>query len=456
MFKQRQHNQGSFLPLILSIGAAGIILLGVVVGLAVYNLQSGAYFAKRATSLQIAEAGINYYQWHLAHDKKDYRDGQNWPENPPYGPYVHDYKNAIGEVMGQFTLTIVPPEQNSNAVTVTSVGKATNSSKEITIEAKLGIPSFSQYAWVVNDQLYFGSGATTNGKVHSNNGVRFDGTANDLIMSAKEIYGYGCTSTVEKPGVWTSGTGVFNKGYQFPVPYVDFTQITADLQNIKTESEKPEGIYLPNSNALGYYLKFNSNPNTIDVSRVTVSNQNRIRYTFYQSFSYPQNGIIYVEDDVYTSGIVNGKLTLAAATLPDPGNSDDRRSLTIVDDLVYYNGTYDGSIVLGLIAQQDINVARFVPANLTIDGALLAQNGGIGLKFSSFFNGHDLGTLITHGGLASDLGVCTGYGMARFNSRGDIEGFSTRIYNYDPALFFDPPPMFPTTGTFTILTWRQK
>ena len=29
----------------------------------------------REQALQIAEAGTNYYQWHLAHYKNDYRDG---------------------------------------------------------------------------------------------------------------------------------------------------------------------------------------------------------------------------------------------------------------------------------------------------------------------------------------------------------------------------------------------
>lgn len=453
----RNKNNGSFLPLLLVISTIGILLITVVSDFALSNLKMGNNYSRKTTSREIAEAGINYYQWHLSHNNIDFRDGQTTPANPPYGPYTHQYKNIQGEVIGEYTLMINPPDANNSYATVTSVGKTTDDNIGITIEATIGIPSFSQYAWVVNDQLYFGEDATTNGKVHSNDGVRFDGTANSLITSAKQTYQYGCTSHEDKPGVWTQDNlGRFNQGYQFPVPAVDFNQITANLQAIKTASKTADGIYLAPSGAEGYELKLKSNPNQIDIYKVTNANQNMIRTTFIRTANYPQNGVVFVEDNLFISGTFNGKMTIAAALLPDPGSSRDRKNITIVDDVLYYNNTYDGTILLGLISQNDITVARFIPRDLTLDGALLAQNGGTGVTFSGTFNNHDLGTLITHGGIASDLAVCNGYGMARYNTRGDIEGFSTRIYNYDPNLYFNPPPMYPTTGSYTILSWKQK
>lgn len=458
MMNKNPLQKGAFLPTVLVFGMTAMILIGILVSLVVYNLRSGVYFSKRATSMQLAEAGINYYQWHLSHDPKDYRDGNTLPENPPYGPYVHDYKNALGEVMGQYTLWIEPPEHDNASVKVTSIGLAQGAQKEVTIEAMLGIPSFSQYAWVTNDQLWFGNGAITNGKVHTNSGVRFDGVANDLVMSAQSVYGFGCTgATVERPGVW--GDGTFNRGHRFPVPYIDFTQITADLQNLKTEAQAG-GLYLPRSNQSGWRLEIRSNPNQIRVHRVTNANRNRIWTTLVATHDYPSNGIIFVEDDLYISGTINSRMTVAAASLPDPNNDRDRRSVWVIDDIVYHNNTYDGSIILGLIAQQDILIPRYIPLpDLNLDGALLAQNGGIGVDFGAAFGNRDFGTLITHGGMGSDLAMCNGYGMARYrnpNQQGDIEGFSVREYNFDPALMLHPPPMFPTTGTFSILSWRIK
>lgn len=448
-----QHNRGSVLPVILTVSAIGIILIAAVADLSLTNLRLGNSYSRKSTSREIAEAGINYYQWHLAHNNKDYRDGQTTPTDPPYGPYVHEYKNTDGEVVGTYALTITPPNLSSPYAIVSSLGKAKEDNNGVTIEARIGIPSFAQFAYVTNDQLNFGVGAITNGKIHSNDGIRFDGIANDIVTSAKKTYHYNCSSYSNYPGVW--GDGTFNKGYQFPVPAIDFAQITANLQDIKTEAQKSDGVYLAASGASGYRLLLRSNPDQIDIYKVTSASKSGISTTFLKTVNYPTNGAFFAEDNVYISGIFNGKMTIAAAKLPDPGSKTTRKNIIIIDDIFYNNNTYDGSILLGLIAQNDVKIAHFIHANVTIDGAILAQNGGLGYDFSSSFTKNDLGKLTMHGGIASDLGACGGYGMVRtlFNQ---VEGFSSREYDYDQNLYFGPPPMYPTTGSYTVLSWREK
>jgi len=51
--------------------------------------------------------------------------------------------------------------------------------------------------------MRFGSDTNIFGPVHSNNGVRFDGVANNLITSSVESYLDPDTNSI-KPGVWTS------------------------------------------------------------------------------------------------------------------------------------------------------------------------------------------------------------------------------------------------------------
>src|SRR6202167_1941239 len=75
----------------------------------------------REEALQIAEAGADYYQWHLALFPTDYEDGTG-----KAGPYVHAYVDATTEqVIGYYSLTITPPSVGSTIVTIQSKGWTT-------------------------------------------------------------------------------------------------------------------------------------------------------------------------------------------------------------------------------------------------------------------------------------------------------------------------------------------
>jgi len=63
--------------------------------------------------LAIAEAGIEYYRWHLNHAPKDYYDGTNQP-----GLYIHNFYDRLGNLIGTFNLEITPPPVGSTIVKV--------------------------------------------------------------------------------------------------------------------------------------------------------------------------------------------------------------------------------------------------------------------------------------------------------------------------------------------------
>src|SRR5690554_1804352 len=99
---------GSVTPaLLVIIGTMVVVIYGLLLILAMQLNYSHRQIASEE-ALHIAEAGINYYRWHLAHDPNDYTDGT---DNP--GPYVREYHDPEGGLVGYYELEITPPESGS-------------------------------------------------------------------------------------------------------------------------------------------------------------------------------------------------------------------------------------------------------------------------------------------------------------------------------------------------------
>src|ERR1700691_3482657 len=113
---------------LLSLIIAFSIMAGAAVELAVSNLSVSENLVQSQQAFNIAEAGINYYMWHLNHNATDYRDGQSTPATPNatlgYGPYTHTYTDTNGVTLGTYTLWINPASNGSTIVTVRSIGTA--------------------------------------------------------------------------------------------------------------------------------------------------------------------------------------------------------------------------------------------------------------------------------------------------------------------------------------------
>ena len=477
----------------------GVILLNVLIfsGLAISLVtfflswaSSSIMIAKRTLykeqAFQIAESGIDYYRWHLAHDPNDFKDGTNHD-----GPYVHNFYNKDGNLLGHFKLTIEKPIIGSTIVTIKSEGQVEGyASSKRTIVTKLAIPSFAKFAVVVNDFVRFGEGTEVFGPIHSNKGIRFDGLAHNLITSTASSFSDPDHSGNKEFGVHThvntsnssvnesfrpleappnsprNRPDVFLVGRQFPVPQSDFTGITNDLSTIKTNAQSG-GKYLSPSGSLGYHVIFKMN-DTYDLYKVTkltpASNscshysnsdsgwgtwsvQSSNGETYLGNYNNPANGLIFVEDNVWVDGKINtARLTLAAGKFPD--NPSSRRSIYINNDLLYTN--YDGSDVIGLIAQQDITVGMVSNNNLRIDAALIANNGRVGrYHYSNSCSPYHQRNSITLYGM---IGSNNRYGF----SYTDDTGYEIRTIIYDANLLYGPPPSFPlTSDKYTTLSWEE-
>ena len=458
---KKTKQKGSLMIYLIIIIAIFIMVMFPVVTIFAGKLQLLRLATQKEEALQVAEAGVNYYQWHLAHFTTDYQDGTNIS-----GPYIHNYTDYdTQQTVGQFSLTITPPTTGSTIVTIKSTGW-TNANPGITrtITAKYGIASLAKYAFLSNDIIWIGSDETVNGQMQSNNGIRFDGTDNAPIQSAKSTYtcssGQGSPCPHTENGVWGSASQSVQSFWQFPVPAVDFSSVTSDLATMKSNAQSA-GIYLPPSNAQGYSLVFNSD-GTVSVYKITSLkstpegwdtqnaghnedidyNQRTLQFTQ----SIPSNGIIYIEDNTWVEGTVNGRVAVVAALLPY--SSATAPTIYIPNNVVY--AVKDGSNVLGLIAQNNIVVTYYAPTNLEIDAALISQNGGC--QFYYYKNNTAIKNNITIYGAIMTYDQWTWTWVDDHNN--NISGYANTYDNYDSNLLYGPPPNFPLSSSgYQQISW---
>ena len=330
--------------------------------------------------------------------------------------------------------------------------------------------------------MRFGAGTEVFGPIHSNQGIRFDGLAHNVVTSAVTSYDdpdhsggneFGVHTHIIPtdplpPSVVPQRTDIFEVGRQFPLPAVDFAGITADLAQMKTDAQT-NGFYRPSAGALGYHIVLKTD-DTFDLYRVTglvnppsgcTNNAGQSGWSTWSiqnqqligNYPFPTNGIIFLEDDIFVDGQINsGRLNIVAAFLPD--NPPLRKNIIVNNDLLYTN--YDGSDVLGLIAQGNINVGLVSEDDLQIDAALIAQNGRVGRHYYRPPGGGSQRCSPNHVRQTITL-----WGMIATNQRygfayTDDTGYQTRNLNYDGSLLYGPPPSFPfTSDQYVTLTWGE-
>lgn len=472
--KLRQAGQLSIQILLFS-SIAIVILAGLVLW-ADYNIKTAYRNTDQQLAFHIAEAGIDYYRWHLAHAHQDYQDGTGQP-----GPYVHDYFDKSGGKVGKFILDITPPPIGSTVVTVRSTGKIdTSPSIERIIEVKFAISSFAKYAVVANAIMRFGSGTEVFGPIHSNDGIRFDGLAHNIVTSTKVTYDDPDHPGANEFAVHThvaptdplpspspkplpNRPDVFIAGRGINVPPVNFAGIGQSLSNIKQDAIAA-GVYASPSGA-GYYgydvvLRDNGTFDLYKISRLWSSPSSNCTRSdpgwgtwsiqteeFFRNYSYPTNGLLFVEDNVWVRGkINNNRLTIASGRFPEQQST--RSSITVNSNVLYTN--YDGQDVLSLVAQNNISIGLYSADNLRIDAALMANNGRVGRYYYNSYCGstHKRNSITSYGMIASNQR----YGFAYV----DGTGYQDRILTYDPNLLYGPPPSFPlTSDQYSQIYWKE-
>lgn len=503
----------ALLGFIIAMGLISTALLMVIVD----NFMSVDSNVKSQQAFNVAEAGINYYLWHMAHNSTDFRDGTSLPASPDaqlgYGPYVHDYIDSNAVKQGTYTLWIKPQGAGSTIATVRSIGKSKNSNIPRTIDAQIGATSFASYALVADGEFWFGDSEAANGPVFSNQGVHMDGVSTDTVGAANATYvagnSYGGNGS-SKPGVWCNTSVITpvncttrdKTNWLYPQSSIDFNQVSTSLCTMKKVafandaatasiagqanacSQVPTtrtAAYIPRNGTTfnltkGYLVQLNNN-STYDLYKVNSENDLATTYSAALSpqvvatgIALPSSGVLFVEDNVWvrTNPTFKGRLSIAAGQLASNSSAD----INIADDVLY--STKNGTDEIGLIAENDVLVAPYAPPStgsftFEVDAAALAQSGSVtypsNYKASTsrctrgWVNSNQ--KFVYYGSVATRQAWTWNYllggscGDAVYDGSRYVSGIKNTATNYDYNLLYAPPPSYPITGGYNILSWRE-
>ena len=471
--KQVNREKGIIIMQVIVFGVIAILIIGALAGWTASTVRAQRVAFNREQAFQSAEAGIDYYRWHLAHAPADYQDGTGTS-----GPYVHSLKDKNGNTVGQFSLNIAAPSLGSTLVKITSIGSSSlDSTATRTIASQVAKPSIAKYAFAGNSAIRFGAGTEVFGPIQSNGGIRFDGLAHNIVTSGVTSYtdtdsdactsnnSYGvhtCVSPQDPtyPTALPSRPDVFQAGRAIGQPTVDFSGFTTDLATLKANAQA-SGFYRDTAGGgyVGYHIVLKTN-DTFDLYKInswaslgncsgTSSSWSVGTQTLQGNYAFPANGTIFIQDDLVVDGQINGaRLTITSAILPVPSDPNNYTNIIINNDLLYTN--FDGTDSIGLIGQGGVMAGMISDDNLTVDAALIAQNNIVGRFYYS-------GNSCTYKNrtIISLYGMIASYGRYGF-AYTDGTGYATRSITYDSNLLYAPPPNFPlTSDQYVILSWQE-
>ncbi|MDP2926710.1 MAG: hypothetical protein Q8N65_01050, partial [bacterium] len=388
--------KGIIVTYALVFGTLFLLMLSGLLGFILLQLRQSAQKAAAAESLEIAEAGIDFYRWCLNHGIVSTCQGER------------DYFDPGGNLLGRFSL-----QANSSLTCGQTVyGEARSEGWTLKypqlkrkIKVFYGKTSLAKYSYILNNNVWIGGDHEIKGPYHSNGGVRMDGENQSLMTSAKQSWictsSFGCSACPTSsgcsiqgsdcvcPGVFTTTQNSNPNLFSYPVPSFDFDGITIDLSQMKSAAQSG-GIYLQpsvniNSQGKGYRLKFTS-AGQVEIWIITglsatyaysleegwhydyftISNQ-----YLYQTLPVPSScSLIFVEDNLWPEGTVKGKVTVASANLINPNLDTD----TVLAANLNYT-INDGSDGLTLMAEKNILIGPQSPNQMELKGIFLAQKG---------------------------------------------------------------------------------
>jgi len=415
-------------------------------------------------AFQIAESGLNFARWRLAHDEANYASATQTLFDPTGGP------------IGTYQLEFTPPGAGSTVVEIRSTGWYQNKINYTrTLEARYGRKAFTFYSFLFDSPVWFG-GDAVDGRAHSNEGLRMDSTGNSEVTSRRATYTctaiHACNPSATRPGVW--GVGGNQNLWDFPTSNVDFAYVTSNLNDLQYKAvTEGVGLFLPSAGAPnGYDLNFLADGN-VEIYQVTALNYNLTRGRWegpvWKTYSNPldisgetqialytlePNDLIFAETNLWVRGEVNGRVTVVAANLPDVAATNRDIMLGSNNSEIRYSN-YDGSCVLGLIAQRNILITYFVLNNMRLDAVLMAQKGLIGRDYYSSGARRIRNSITTYGSMISkdfsdpEFRWVNGAGAT-------VSGFNTNVTTYDHHLVYYPPPYFPVMGDYDFISWEEK
>lgn len=473
-----KQKRGALLVLVLVFGGIFFTIFGSFIGYLIGQMKLSDHRATKTQALSIAEAGLDYYKWYLAHYPNDTTNGTTTPS-----PYVHVYNDPEGGAIGEFSLQISSTTAcgEVSSIDITSTGYTyKNPDVERVIYGRYARPTVAEFAYIINSNVWAGADRRIIGPYHSNGVIRMDGMNSSTVTSGQETWVCDGSMSCAPGANGVTVNGVYGNGpnstlWSFPSPPINFTGLTVDLSSMQNKAQA-SGRYIGPSGNFGYRIVFLSN-GTFDVYRVTgttlywgftleagwVQERHVIANTaFVANYVVPTAcSVIFVEDKVWLEGTVLGKVTIAAADVDTAGVNP---SIILNNNITYVSAT-SGLLAIG---EQDVLVGLNVPDAMTLNGIFIAQNGRFGRNHYCMNDctpvGGDQGlpgaldpfvfrtSLTVDGSIVSN-----GREGTRWTSGGvTTSGFQNRSNSYDRDLVTSPPPLTPrVSDTYQFIEWRE-
>jgi hypothetical protein len=489
-YSKRGANQGGAIIMVLVFAGVFVMAVGSLLQFVLQQSVSGRGKIAYEESMQIAEAGLEYYKWLLANNPSSQWQGTMEYKDPQSGLRIGEFNistivnQQCGEIMSRDITVVGIPDRDTNY--------------NRTVSARYMLPSVANYSYLIDESVWAGSTRTIIGPYYSSGGIRMDATHNSLVTSGVSSWScdpsFGCNPTETKDGVW--GIGSDPTLWQYPKTLTDFNNINpnfADLKNKAVSSGRFFGSVSGGVGDSGYHIIFKSD-GTFDMYRVDSASYNwgwgnggvahRDYHTidsetFLGNYTIPSTcSLIYVEDQLWLEGVVSGKVALVVADTVNSGYNPD----VVLHNNLTYN-TAAGNDGITVISEGDIEISAKSPEDLTVSGIFVAPNGRFGryhyvenagnywdFGTSSWIyapgvgESQDLGTFTLNGTVVSSqrTGTAWGYGLYMqylwwYVYIEEDSGFTTRVNSYERVLAADPPPFTPASDTVPyLINWREK
>lgn len=483
--------RGVTVMLVLAFMGIFLFLLGTILSYVLTQGKYGRALYAREQAVNVAEAGLEYYRWFLAHNPNIMQTGAGL-----VSPASYTVSDPEGSSMGSasVTATLNTSCGRVQSADLVSVGTANiNPLYKRTLNARYMRPSVAEYSNIINANVWAGDDRVITGAYHSNGGVRMDGDSNSIVSSALLTWSctssFGCSPTQTQPGVFGSGSGAAL--WKFPAASFSFAGISTDFPTLQTYAQNdgiklnPTNVRVNGSQQGGTFSSVGASDqrgfrivlradDTVDIYRVTGTvgvDAQRIDnigtwttdYHIISSQAYvgryaiPSDcRVIFAQAKVWLEGTVGSKVTVIAA---DTGSFQP--DIVLSGDIVYASGA--GSSGLTAIAERSILIPLNSPDAMTIRGVFVAQNGYIGRNYYTTTGKNDVpsqydsyviqSSLTTIGSVISNNRVGTQWSCSGVM----CSGYEERTDTYDRLLAFDPPPFTPAASPdYKLVLWREQ
>jgi len=458
MNKYIKNQKGLALPVVLILGMIIILLGFTAMDLTDNQTLMVNRQQQQEKALHYAEAGVYRYINYLNDDNNFYNTQAS-----------ADLADPTAFESGYYEIHITAPTTAEPVVTIRSTGW-TKSTPDITktVEVKVHKRQFVQNIFCTNDEgdAWWVQGDEVHGPLHTNGQLHIDGTSGR--GSTGPIFDDAVTYAGATPEL-RQGTESFPDGYPKKANPLVFPATNSSLKTLAQNG----GIYREGRTCI--YLNGNS---------LTIRNKKGPAETL----SLPDNGVIYVDGgtgdnkwnnltqgDVFISGQLNGRLTIAAANniyIADRNTTQNwANSGTSNSGLTYADNSANSDDMLGLIAGRYVYILHrgwpgfgsynystnqtntdVAPSNITIKAAIFALNGSF--SFEDYDNG--LKGIITLSGSITQK-VRGAVGTFDQWSGNSVSGYEKNYY-HDERMLYDMPPHFlePMNSGWEIRSWQEN